>query len=296
MAIFISDDIYNVIVLIRFYTVLLALFLPLIAIVSAIILSPLFCCCCCCCIKRCRCLHDAIVYIADYIVCFLKKKEDERGAYIVIYNYRAPVCYAYLLLFTFGLFMFHDFLAFWNATIEVLPLDVCLEHERLWNTTSVGNGDQYCIELNVLNGLEALLSVLGVSIIAMALTTWLLLFITKGSKSRKTCGICCTCRVSFVVILQIIGLIALKIAVIYCIAVVSNLASNSINGNLFGITSMHTIIAVCDTISLACLTPWSHFESLSQYNITPKAHKHSETELPHPPNTDNKVVLLHNIV
>lgn len=267
MAIFISAYAYSVIAYIHIVSYSLAA-------LSAIVSLP-FLCCCCCFTRRFRCLHDAVVCIADYVVCFLKKKEDERGAHFVVFNYRAPVCYAYYLVFTFVLLMSHGFLAFWNATIEFLPLDVCHNNVKWFYTdvyNNVANVEQYCLELNVLKGLEALISVLSFSIVAMALTTWLILCISKGSKSRK-CGIGCTCRVSLVITLQIIGLFFLRIAVNFYISGLER------KGEMIGLDSTYTILAVFDAISLASLTPWTHFESVHQYNIThPKALKQSGTD------------------
>lgn len=288
MAVFIPSEIFA-----AFETTYRVLFaLALLSLPGLVILlSPFFYCCHVCRSRGTQYKghhhYSYVTDIAENIVFFLKKekKEGEKYPHFVVYNYKAPTWYADFLVFSFIILMLHALLAFWSATIEVLPNAICHDLDISWlfgtfiptsfNSSDYYDEDLFCIEFNILNGLESVVSILSFSVVAMALVTGLLLFLTEGSKIHERKTPCLLCRVGIAVLLQIFGLVVLRVAVFTYLMVNINVYYSSTGptgfggsrtGGLIDLKSFFAVAAICDSISLSCLTLWTYFEKNDKGN------------------------------
>ena len=124
----------------------------------------------------------------------------------MLFGYKAPVCYTYILLYVTVIVVIHSFFTFWdsafhNSTNTVInnwdPIDrhtYCID---IFNVTQKAfpllndTEDLTCIEIHLLEGLENAATTFGLSALAVAIITWILLTCSQGDKtSPHSCSQC----------------------------------------------------------------------------------------------------------
>ena len=274
MAFFINKSVSDAID----YITLLANFITLygillIILILFIIFAPLFCCCGC---MGEKCYQfQKMTNIVQKIFFFLKKDGDR----FIVYGYKAPICYTYFLFFMFIVLSMHCICTFWaginskNAELEQLresDPDYLRRNCHAFRDGNVVKLDtainETCVEIRLIDGLEAASITFGLSALAVSFLTYILLTMTKGNsiKRKRTCRrFCC---IASAVIIQIVLLVIPRV-LIWCYVGYfidfTNEADNTLDG-LFDVNSIFSAIAIFDAISLTMFTPWLCFEKVKK--------------------------------
>ena len=257
--------------------------IPTISMLLLLILAPIFACCCCV-GERCACLHKRVIGIAQHIFCFLETK----GSHFIVYGYKAPICYTYYLLFVFCIICLHTFLSFWDNALhnsynyyldEVYsPTVLNLYCIDIFNITKApgrptlnDTKNLKCIEVYLLDGLESAATTFGLSALAVAIMTWVLLTCTKGSRvrKRKTLRVLC---VPLIIIFQIFCLYVPRIIFLVYLLHLALINKYLTYDDIFDppipavtdVASLFAVIAILDAVSLTMLTPWLCFEKVDE--------------------------------
>ena len=180
MAFFISSElsaIKDFITMLVYFMVLVGI--PIVTLILLILFIPLFCCCGCA-GKKCHRLQKKVTNVVHHIYFFLKKDDDR----FIVYGYKAPICYTYFLLFIFLVLCVHFFSTFWGGAIhnseniefeDLKKTDPELLLEKC-NTFYGGKNqavfNRSCIEVQLLDGLEAASLSFGLSALTISLLTW----------------------------------------------------------------------------------------------------------------------------
>ena len=254
--------------------------IPSLAMSLLVILAPVFCCCCCL-GDKCACLHKRVIGVAQHIFCFLEKK----GSRFVLFGYRAPVCYTYYLLFLASILCIHTFFTFWDNLFYVPFLGIAEDRKPIYryiycidifNVTEKAvplyndTVNLTCIELDPLNAVEDAATTFGLSALAVAIITWLLLGCSKGNRARTQMTPRLLC-IPLIMIFQIIGLVVPRVIfLVYLDHIASTwkypgfwLYDDILDPPIPAVTdegSLFAVIAIFDAISLSMLTPWLCFE------------------------------------
>ena len=237
-----------------------------------IIFVPMFCCCGCM-SKKCRRFQEKMANIVQKIFFFLKKDGDR----FIVYGYKAPICYTYFLFFMFFVLSVHCICTFWvgtasnNAELEQLRESDPTYLRR--NCYALHDGDavkldtainETCIEIRLLDGLQAASLTFGLSAIAVSFLTYTLLRMTKGNQIKKKRSCQRFCCVVSAVIIQIFLLITPRVIIQFYAAYFTDL-DDDIDHPLGGVideNSAFSTIAIFDAISLTMLTSWLCFEKI----------------------------------
>ena len=279
MAFFISSELSAIKEFITFIVYLLILMgIPVGTLILLILFIPLFCCCGCVGKKNNR-LQKKVTNAVHHIYFFLKKDDDR----FIVYGYKAPICYTYFLLFIFLVLCVHCFSTFWGGTIhnsENVELESLKETDpdsllekcyTLYDGAADKNQpvfNQSCIEIRLLDGLQAASLSFGLSALTISLLTWLLLKVTRGNQAIKKCScrnVCCSLSIA---IIQTILIFAPRFFILlYALYFVDWDAEYPFAG-LIDEDSTFGVIAIFDAISLTMLTPWLCFEKKKKCNGT----------------------------
>ena len=249
--------------------------IPVGTLILLILFIPLFCCCGCAGKKYHR-LQKKVTNAIHHIYFFLKKDDDR----FIVYGYKAPICYTYFLLFIFLVLCVHCFSTFWGGAIynrENIELEKLKETDpelllEKCNTLHDGKNqavfNRSCIEVQLLDGLEAASISFGLSALAIAILTWLLLKVTRGNQAIKKCScrnVCCSLSIA---IIQTILIFAPRFFILlYALYFVDWDAEYPFAG-LIDEDSTFGVIAIFDAVSLTMLTPWLCFEKKKKCNGT----------------------------
>ena len=279
MAFFISSELSAIKDFITTLVYFMILFgIPIGTLILLILFIPLFCCCGCA-GKKCHRLQKKFTNVVHHIYFFLKK-DDGR---FIVYGYKAPICYTYFLLFIFLVLCVHCFSTFWGGAIhnsENIELenlkktdpDSLLEKcYTLYDGTADKNQpvfNQSCIEVRLLDGLQAASLSFGLSALTIAILTRLLLKVTRGNQAIKKCScrnVCCSLSIA---IIQTILIFAPRFFILlYAVYFVDWDAEFPFVG-LIDEDSSFVIVAIFDAVSLTMLTPWLCFEKEKKCNET----------------------------
>ena len=247
--------------------------IPAITLILFVILAPLFCCCGYM-GEKCYQIQKKVTNIVQKIYFFLKKDGDR----FIVYGYKAPIFYTYFLFFMFFVLSLHCICTFWaginSKNYELEPSDPNK------NCYAFHDGDavkldtainKTCIEIRLIDGLEAASITFGLSAFAVSFLTYILLTMTKGNsiKKKRTCRrFCC---IASAVIIQIVLLVIPRVLILYYVGYFSDISNAYIIDGLFDVSSIFNAIAIFDAISLTMFTPWLCFEKVKKPSkiITP---------------------------
>ena len=230
------------------------------------------------------CINKRVIGISENIFCFLKRNDSEN--HFSLFGYKAPVCYTYILLYLTVIVVIHSFFTFWdsafhNSTNTIInnwdPSDrhtYCID---IFNVTQKAfpllndTEDLTCIEVHLLEGLENAATTFGLSAIAVAIITWMLLTCSQGNKTcnreeRVRMLVC----IPVITLFQGICLFVPRIVFLYYLyhITVANIYwsyDSMIDAPIPAVTneeSLFASIAILDAISLTMLTPWFNFEKI----------------------------------
>ena len=237
-------------------------------------------------------INDRVIGVSQHIFCFLKRKHSKD--HFMLFGYKAPVCYTYILLYLTVIVVIHSFFTFWdsafhNSTNTVInnwdPIDhhtYCID---IFNVTQKAfpllndTEDLTCIEIHLLEGLENAATTFGLSALAVAIITWILLTCSQGDKTsphscsceeKKSTGRMLVC-IPVIMLFQVICLFVPRIVFLYYLyhITVANLYwpyDSMIDAPTPAVTneeSLFASIAVLDAVSLTMLTPWFNFEKIT---------------------------------
>ena len=283
MAFFVSDEFAAASDLIQqLMQIVIVILIPSLTVILLIILAPIFACCCCI-GQRAAGLHKRVIGVAQHIFCFLEKK----GSNFVLFGYKAPVCYTYYLLFLAFIICIHSFFTFWdsafhNSTNTIInnwdPIYRYLYCLDIFNVTQKtfpfpnDTVDLKCIEVHLLDGIENAATTFGLSALAVAIITWILLTCSKGNRARKQTSGRLLC-IPVIMLFQVIGLFVPRIIFLYYLShVVVTVERNlywtydsTIDAPVPAVTNEESLfagIAILDAVSLTMLTPWLCFEKI----------------------------------
>ncbi len=271
---------------------------PIIIAVFMLCLSPV--CCCVALNRKEMCFqsaHRLLMSLSKYIFQFLKKVKATRPGdeeSLKLFGFFAPSWYVYFLIYVFFVIVFHCMFAFLGDAIQ-------LETVRVYNYSSIPVcSDVYgysCIyyrnahvlEIKLIKGFEAATFTLAATVFFFSLVSISLVKCSGGKmpKSRETSCFCHSvhsCRRIMVFLVQAVMFIAPRLgASVYVVFArkyspvnndsndvlfTSNDDGTSYNtvklidvSGLFDEESYFFLVAVCDSISIAMLTPWYSFKS-----------------------------------
>ena len=272
MTFFISEDAYitidNITVFVAF---IMSYGIPAIVPILFVILVPLFCCCGCM-GKKYYQIQKKMTNIVQKIFFFLEKDGDR----FIVYGYKAPICYTYFLFFMFLVLSVHCICNFWagingkNYELEQSDPD-CYEFRDGIAVKLDTAINETCIDIQLIDGLEAASITFGLSALAVSFLTYILLTMTKGNsiKRKRTCQrFCC---IASAVIIQIVLLIIPRVLILYYVTFFSDISNANIIDGLFEVNSVFSAVAIFDAISLTMFTPWLCFEKVKKPSkiITP---------------------------
>lgn len=257
------------------YIVIIAI--PCVIVPLFIILASIFVYCCI--YGRCDGLHTRVTGLAKHIFYFLKNDKER----FIVYGYKAPVSYTYNLLFVFFIICIHTFLTFWDNAFHnsynnsIKHLDpvyrntYCIDIFNITQSQGLPELDDTenltCIEIHLLEGLESAATTFGLSALAVAIMTWVLLTCSKGNRVKEHKTKRLLCCIPIIIILQILCLFGPCAMFMLYLAELTFIDKHWSYGNITDppipaitdVGSLFICIAILDAISLTMLTPWSFF-------------------------------------
>ena len=181
----------------------------------------------------------------------------------------------------------HTFLSFWdnalhnnynNALERLSPagrniycIDIFDVTKATGRPTLNDTKNLKCIEVHLLDGLESAATTFGLSALAVAVMTWVLLTCSKGSRVRKCKSLRVLC-VPLIIIFQIFCLYILRVISLMYLVHLALTNKYWTYDDIFDppipavtdVASLFAVIAILDAISLTMLTPWLCFEKVDE--------------------------------